>query len=71
MPPEFGRKWRTECPNTRFPLSILQCAEYSVKLIHLFYIYFRSLDLLILLVRHLKANLEPSTPHKTSNKLAK
>ena len=33
MPPEFGRKWVTECLNTRLPLPILLCAEYSVKLI--------------------------------------
>ena len=32
MPPEFGRKWGTECLNTRFPLPTLLCAEYSVKL---------------------------------------
>ena len=32
-PPEFGRKWGTECPNTRFSLSTLLCAGYSVKLI--------------------------------------
>ena len=25
MPPEFGRKWGTECLNTSFPLPILQC----------------------------------------------
>ena len=31
-PPEFGRKWGTECLNTRFPLPTLQCAGYSVKL---------------------------------------
>ena len=33
MPPEFGRKWGTECLNTRFPLPTLLCAGYSVKLI--------------------------------------
>ena len=33
MPPEFGRKWGTECLNTRFPLLILVWADYSVKLI--------------------------------------
>ena len=32
MPPEFGRKWGTECLNTRFPLPTLLCAGYSVKL---------------------------------------
>ena len=32
MPPEFGRKWGTECPNSRFPLPTPQCAGYSVKL---------------------------------------
>ena len=32
MPPEFGRKWATECFNTRFPLPTLLCAGYSVKL---------------------------------------
>ena len=36
MPPEFGRKWRTECLNTRFLLPILLYAGYSVKLIYLF-----------------------------------
>ena len=30
MPPEFGRKWGTECLNTRFPLPTLRCAGYSV-----------------------------------------
>ena len=39
MPPEFGRKWRTECLNTRFPLPTLLCAGYSVKLIY-FYLFF-------------------------------
>ena len=33
MPPEFDRKWETECLNTRFLLPILLCAGYSVKLI--------------------------------------
>ena len=33
MPPEFGRKWGTECLNTRFPLPTLVCAGYRVKLI--------------------------------------
>ena len=33
MPPEFGRKWGTECLNTRFPLPNLLCAGHSVKLI--------------------------------------
>ena len=33
MPAEFGRKWGTECLNTRFPLPTLLCAGYSVKLI--------------------------------------
>ena len=33
IPPEFGRKWGTECLNTRFPLPTLLCAGYSVKLI--------------------------------------
>ena len=37
MPPESGRKWGTECLNTRFPLLTLQYAGYSVKLIF-FYI---------------------------------
>ena len=32
MPPEFGRKWETECLNTRFPLPALLCAGYRVKL---------------------------------------
>ena len=36
MPPEFGRKWGTECLNTRFPLPALLCAVYSVKLFFLF-----------------------------------
>ena len=31
MPPEFGRKWVTECLNTGFPLFTLLCAGYSVK----------------------------------------
>ena len=33
MPPEFVRKWGTECLITRFPLLTLLCAGYSVKLI--------------------------------------
>ena len=32
MPPELGRKWWTECLNTRFPLPTLLCPGYSVKL---------------------------------------
>ena len=39
MHPEFGRKWGTECLNTRFPLPTLLCAGYSVKLIYFFYIF--------------------------------
>ena len=31
--PEFSGKWETECLDTRFLLSILPCAGYSVKLI--------------------------------------
>ena len=31
MPPEFSKKWGTECLNTRFPLPTLQCTGYSVK----------------------------------------
>ena len=37
MPPEFGRKWGTECLNTMFPLPTLLCAGYRVKL---FFFYF-------------------------------
>ena len=37
MPPEFGRKWGTECLNTRFPLPTLLCAGYSVKLILIYF----------------------------------
>ena len=33
MPPDFGGKYGTECPNTKFSLSTLLCARYSVKLI--------------------------------------
>ena len=33
MPPEFGRKWGTECLNITFPLPTLLCVGYSVKLI--------------------------------------
>ena len=36
MPQEFGRKWGTESLNTRFPLSTLLCAGYSVKLIYFY-----------------------------------
>ena len=32
MPPEIGGNWGTECLNTRFPLSTLVGAGYSVKL---------------------------------------
>ena len=31
MPPEFSRKWGTECLNTTFPLPTLLCAGYTVK----------------------------------------
>ena len=31
MPPEFGRKWGTECLNARFPLPSLMCSGYSVN----------------------------------------
>ena len=34
MPPESGRKWGTECLNTRFPLATVLCAGYSVNLIY-------------------------------------
>ena len=37
MPPEIGRKWGTECLNTRFLLPTLLCAGYSVKLIFDFF----------------------------------
>ena len=37
MPLEFGRKWGTVCLNSRFPLSILLCAGYSVKLIYFYF----------------------------------
>ena len=43
---QFGRKWGTECLNTRFPLLTLLCAGYSVKLINcniLVYSWLRSL----------------------------
>ena len=41
MTREFGRKWGTECLNTRFPLFTLLCAGYSVKLIYFdLYFYF-------------------------------
>ena len=33
MPSEIGRKWETECLNTRFPVPSLLWAGYSVKLI--------------------------------------
>ena len=39
MPLEFGRKWGTECLNTR-PLPTLLCVGYSVKLIYLIYVFF-------------------------------
>ena len=39
MPPEFGRKWGTECLNTSFPLPTLLCAGYSVKLIEFLLFY--------------------------------
>ena len=32
VPPEIGRKWETECLNTRFPMPTLLYAGYSVKL---------------------------------------
>ena len=35
MPPASGRKWGTECLNTRFPLLTMLCAGYSVKLIRI------------------------------------
>ena len=39
MPLESGRKWGTECFNTRFLLPTLLCAWYSVKLIYFIYVY--------------------------------
>ena len=41
MPPESGRRWGTECLNTRFPLHTLHCTGYSVKLIKksLFFVF--------------------------------
>ena len=39
MPSEFGRKWGTECLNTRFSLPTLLYAGYSVKLIYLFILF--------------------------------
>ena len=39
MPPEFCRKWGTECLNTRLPLPTLLSAGYSVKLIFWFLIH--------------------------------
>ena len=41
MPPEIGKKWGTECLNTRFPLPTLLRAGYSVKLI-IKYTYLRT-----------------------------
>ena len=32
MHPEPGRKWGTECLNSRFPLPTMLCTGYSVKL---------------------------------------
>ena len=43
MPPEFGRKWGTECLNTKFPLPTLLCAGYSVKLIFFLLLVFEYL----------------------------
>ena len=37
---KFGRKWGTECLNTRFPLPTLLCAGYSVKLNILYFKYY-------------------------------
>ena len=45
MPPEFGRKWGTECLNTRFPLHTLLYAGYSVKLIYLFFNFIHSISI--------------------------
>ena len=39
MPPEFDRKWGTECLNTRFRLPTLLFAGYSVKLFFLFILF--------------------------------
>ena len=38
IPPEFDRKWGTESLNTNFPLPIMLCAGYSVKLIFIYVI---------------------------------
>ena len=48
MPAELGGKWGTECLNNRFPLPILLCAGYSMKLI----IYF----IVTVVEHHLPAN---------------
>ena len=46
--PEFGRKWGTECLNTRFPLPTLLCAGHSVKLIYLFILFYYSCQSILL-----------------------
>ena len=38
MSPEFGRKWGTDCLNTKFPPPTLLYAVYSVKLISPYFI---------------------------------
>ena len=38
IPLEFGGEWRTECLNTRFPLTILLCAGYSMKFLYMYYV---------------------------------
>ena len=40
MAPEYDKKWETECLNTRFPLPILMCAGYSLKLIFYIFLWF-------------------------------
>ena len=34
MPPEFGGKWETKCPNTTFLLPTLLCARFCYNIIN-------------------------------------
>ena len=42
MPSKFGGKWGMECLSTRFSLPTLLCARYTVKLILINLIWYRS-----------------------------
>ena len=53
MPPEFGRKWESECLNTRFPLPTAIFFVSNTK-IHINYITFKIKDITIKYIYEIK-----------------